>query len=75
MDLIAGNRYTVRVKPGSKKNEMKIEGETILIWVTAQAVDNKANEAIVKLLKKQYGIKSQVVRGEKSKIKIIEILA
>ncbi len=75
MKFLVGNRYQIQVKPGSKKEELKVEGDKILIWVKAPAIENKANEAVVKLLKKQYGVKSQVIRGEKSKVKILEILA
>lgn len=68
--------YTVKVKPGSKQNSVEISDDKIILRTTARAHDGEANEAVVKILSKHFKVaKGQVkiIRGEKSKIKTIEI--
>lgn len=71
-------QISVRVKPGSKVGPLiKIEDDqTLTVYVHERAVDGKANEAVVKLLAKHFGIaKSRVelIRGATSKVKCFEI--
>lgn len=68
--------YTVKVKPGSKQNSVEISDDKIILRTTARAHDGEANEAVVKILSKHFKVaKGQVkiIRGEKSKIKTVEI--
>ena len=69
--------YNVLVKPGAKKDSVEVNEDNITIRTTARAHDNEANEAVIKLLSKHFRIaKGQVkiMRGEKSKKKIVDIL-
>lgn len=71
--------YTVFVKPGSKKAPLVVVGEQneLTVFVLARAIDGKANQAVIGLLAKHFGVaKSQVkiVRGATSKVKIVQII-
>ncbi|MFN3361407.1 MAG: DUF167 domain-containing protein [Pseudanabaenaceae cyanobacterium] len=67
----------VRVKPNAKQDGL-VEGTdgTLIVSLTAPAVDGKANHALIKLLAKTYGVRQQdvVIRsGLTARHKIIEI--
>jgi uncharacterized protein YggU (UPF0235/DUF167 family) len=65
---------SVRVKPGSRKGplvETGADGE-LTIYVREQAVDGKANEAVVKLLAQHLGVprsRLTLASGATSRIK------
>ncbi len=69
----------VTVKPGAK-NEKIVAGDSdsdLTVYLHARAHDGEANEALVKVLAKYYGVsKSQVtiLRGTKNHHKVVEIL-
>lgn len=71
-------RITVRVKPGSKKGplvDQEVDG-SLVVYVREPAVEGKANDAIVKILAKHFGVprsKMQLVTGHKSRLKRFEI--
>lgn len=71
------NRITVTVKPNSKKIGVEKRSDThYLVRVNKPPVDGKANEAVIDLLADFFQIaksKITIVRGEKSKIKVIEL--
>jgi uncharacterized protein YggU (UPF0235/DUF167 family) len=71
--------HTVRIKPGSKKGPLVEETQdgSLTIFVLERAVDGKANEALVKLLAKHFGVaksKIQITRGHTSHVKQISII-
>lgn len=66
-------RIPVKIKPNSKIDEIVSRGKVWRVNVKAKAVNNKANIALVKLLSKELGKKVRIVKGIKSKLKIIEI--
>lgn len=71
-------RITVRVKPGSKKGPL-IEASddgSITVFLQQRAVDGAANEGLIELLAKHYGVsKSRVTieAGFTSRIKRVEV--
>lgn len=71
-------RYTVKVKPLSKKNEVICNGDgTVLIYVTAPPSNGKANEKVVELLSEYFRKPKRsisILRGLKSRTKTIEVL-
>jgi hypothetical protein len=74
-----GETYSVIVKPGSKKGPLVEENQEglLTIFVLERAVDGKANEAVIKLLAKHFGVaksKIQIARGHTSRTKTIQIL-
>ena len=66
----------VKVIPSAKKNFIKKEGEILKVYLTAPAVDGKANEALVKSIAEHFSVrKSQVniIKGLQYRQKIINI--
>lgn len=74
-----GWHITVRVQPGAKKSEVAGITEGMLrIRLSAPAVDNKANQALIEFIAKKLEIKKNKVRlasGEKSRQKKLFITA
>jgi len=71
-------RYTVHVKPGSKKGPLVEVGddEKLTVFLVERAVDGAANEGLIKLLAAHFGVrKSDVVieAGFTSRIKRIRV--
>ena len=70
-------KLTVKVKPNSRKNEVKrSEDGTLTIFVTDPPIEGRANEKLIELLS-EYLEKPKrcisIVTGFKSKNKIVEI--
>jgi len=68
---------TIRVKPGAKTDlvEPRSDG-TLLVQVKAPPVEGKANEAVVALLAKHFGVKKKAItlkRGASSRDKVFEV--
>jgi uncharacterized protein (TIGR00251 family) len=70
-------RVVVRVKPGSSKGPLvESDDEGLVIYVREKAIDGDANEAVIKLLAKHFGVAKshvRVVRGHTARVKQIEI--
>ena len=70
-------KIPVKVIPSSSKNEItKLADGTYKVKLTTAPVDGKANDALLALLSKQFGVaksKITIVKGERGKKKIIEI--
>ncbi|MEW6096913.1 MAG: DUF167 domain-containing protein [bacterium] len=70
-------QFKIKVIPKSSKNEILNGTDGLLkIKVTALPVKGAANEAVIKLLSKELGLKKtqvSIVNGQKSKIKTIEV--
>ncbi len=72
-------RYLVFVKPGSKRGplvEIDDSGK-LTIFARESAIDGKANEATIKLIAKHFNVPKtsvKIIRGHKSKQKLIEII-
>jgi len=66
----------LKVIPGAKHNCLKEEGDVIKIYLTAPAVDGKANQALVMFLAKHYQVKKrdvEILSGERSRHKRVRI--
>lgn len=68
---------TVRVKPGSSRNEIAGEQDGVLVVrVNAPPVDGKANRAVCKLLAKHFDMppgKVEIVRGHSAREKVVRL--
>ncbi len=67
--------YKIRVVPKAKISKVT-PGDPIKVYTTMVPADGKANESVIKLLAKHFGIaksKIKLVRGETSRDKVIEI--
>jgi uncharacterized protein YggU (UPF0235/DUF167 family) len=71
-------RYSIHAKPGSSKGplvEVQPDG-TLTVFLSVRAVDGAANDALVEVLAKHFGVaKSRVtiLRGHTSRHKIVEV--
>lgn len=70
-------KYSVQVKPGSSKGPLVIvDATTLTVYVRQRAVDGAANQAVIEVLAKHFGVsKTQVhiVRGQTSRSKIVNV--
>jgi len=75
---LADTLLKVRVQPGSSRNELAgLRDGTLVIRVTAQPVDGKANKAACKLLADHCGIPPthvEIVRGESRREKVVRLI-
>lgn len=71
-------RYTVAVKPGSKKGPLVIAAENQLtVYLREKAIDGAANTALIKLLADYFHVPKTCISiksGAHSRLKVIEIL-
>lgn len=76
-----GFRFTVRVKPGSRRDAVggrwdAGHGSALVVAVTARATAGKANDAVCRVLAAAFGVRGRDVRivsGEHARDKQIEI--
>lgn len=69
-------KINIKVIPKAKQNAIKKEEETYKIWTIAPPVEGKANKIVIELLSSYFNIKKsqiKIIRGKKSRDKIIEI--
>jgi uncharacterized protein (TIGR00251 family) len=72
-----GITLKVKVEPrSSRKGILGLFGDSLKVKVHAPPVGGAANEELIEILSKEFGIKKsdiQIVRGNSSKDKIVEI--
>lgn len=69
-------KLAVKVMPGARKNEFKEEAQGIKIYLSAPAVDGKANDALRRFLAEHYKVRLsaiEILKGLKSRHKIVNI--
>ena len=70
-------RISITVKPGSSQEKIvEAAPDELIVYLRAKPHDGEANTALVKLLSKRLGVPKtsiKIVRGAKSRNKIIEI--
>jgi uncharacterized protein len=67
---------SIRVIPKAKQNRVLREEDRLKVYLTAPAIEGRANEALIKALANYLQVRKsevRIVRGEKSRDKIIEI--
>ena len=70
-------KFQVKVIPGAKRNLYKDEEGMIKIYLTAPALEGRANEALIDFLAEHFGVKRstiEIVKGLKSRYKVVNIL-
>jgi len=71
-------KISVRVKPNARKEEIKkLNDNAFILSVKEPAKEDKANQAIIKLLSEYFGVPKSsisIIKGQTSKNKIIQIL-
>ena len=69
-------RVAVRVKPGAKQEKVVSADGVLIVYCHARAHDGEANRAVIELVAKHVGVaksRVQIVRGTKSREKVLEI--
>lgn len=69
-------RITVKVKPNSPKQEIKIENGTYIVKLTSPPLDGRANRELIEILSEYFNIpKSHIslISGHKGRVKILDI--
>lgn len=69
--------YVIKVIPNARKNSVTEEADRLKVHVNAPAVDGKANEAVIDILAKHFGVRKSAVRilkGQLSREKLVEIV-
>ncbi len=69
-------KLEIKVIAGAKKDMIKVDASPLRVYLTAPAVDGKANKALVDFLSEYYKITKNninIVRGLKSRHKTIMI--
>jgi len=74
MEFKKNEIYSVRVKLNSSKSEIITEEDKIIIYLHSMPIDNKANQELIKLFRKQLKLKIEILKGLKSRNKTIKIL-
>jgi hypothetical protein len=69
-------KQKIKVIPNAKEN--KVVGESILkVYLKAPPIEGKANKELIKILAKYFSVKKtniRIVKGNKSKEKLVEII-
>ena len=69
-------RIVVRVVPRAKENKVVEEAGRYKVYVTAPAIDGRANRALLELLAEYFGVKKSrihLVQGAKSRDKLFDV--
>ncbi len=68
-------RLNIKVQPNSGRQEIQqsIDGSISKVFLKSQPKDNKANEELVKFLKKHFAKEVKIISGFTSKRKLIEV--
>jgi len=69
-------KLDLKVIPGAKKNFFKKEGDLVKIYLTAPAVEGKANRALIEFLAEHFGVKKaqiSIIKGLQTRRKTINI--
>jgi uncharacterized protein (TIGR00251 family) len=69
-------RYSIRVIPKAKQNKVVVEQDRLKVYLTVPAIEGRANEALIKILAAHFQVRKgeiRIVRGEKSRDKVVEI--
>lgn len=65
----------IRAKPNSSKSEITFdENNKIIVYLKSIPDENKANNELIKLFKKQLKLKVEIISGFKSRNKKLKIL-
>lgn len=67
-------KLKIKLHPNSSREKIeKINGDSLEVWIKEKPIDGKANVALEKFLKKYFNKPVKVVKGLKSKNKVVEI--
>jgi len=71
-------KVDIRVIPGAKRVSVKKKSGRLKVYLTARAIEGKANKALIKILADYFKVAKfqvEIIKGLKSKDKTISILS
>ncbi len=74
--LSAMAKLNIKVIPNAKRDRLVEEPGRLKVYLTARAVEGKANAALIDLLAEHFGVKKSgisIIRGLTSREKVVEI--
>ncbi len=66
-------KINIKVKPNSKKQEIKKIEQDYVISLKSKPENNKANVELIKLLNKKFGGSFSIIKGFKGRNKVVEV--
>jgi hypothetical protein len=69
-------KMNIKVIPNAKQNKLVEEPGRFKVYLTAPAVEGKANQALIEFLAGHFNVKKSrisIVRGGKSREKVVEV--
>ena len=69
-------RLKIKVIPNAKQNKLVDEKGSYKVYLTAPAIEGKANKALIGFLAESFHVKKKqivILQGEKSRNKIVEM--
>ena len=73
---VSRTRIAVRAHPGAARERVAWTDGVLHVWVTAPAVDGRANLALVRAIARGLGVRRSevaLVAGERSRDKVVEV--
>jgi len=71
---IIDGKLKIRVMPKSGREEIKEENGRLKVYLKEMAEDGKANLALVRFFKKEFGVAVEIQRGFTSREKVLRVL-
>lgn len=67
-------RIKIKLHPNSSQEKIvKLNDKEYEVWIKEKPVDGKANEKLIKILKKNFKKDIKIISGFSSRIKILEV--
>lgn len=69
-------KVEVKVIPNAKRTAIKTEGSLLKVYLTAPALEGRANELLLEVLAEHWGVKKRslsIIKGLHSRLKTINI--
>ncbi len=74
-ELINKGLLKVKIYPASDRLSVKsIKDGVLEIYLKSPPLEGKANEELLKFLKREFGLRARIKRGQMSREKVMEIL-
>lgn len=71
---IKDNLIRIKVIPNSSRTHLIIEDNKVKVYLKSVPDKNKANQELIKYLKKEYGLKAEIKSGLRSRDKVLKII-
>ncbi|MCD6094267.1 MAG: DUF167 domain-containing protein [Candidatus Omnitrophica bacterium] len=71
------NVIPVKVTPNARRNEIKKEEKGLKVYLTAPAIEGKANKLLIQILARHFNCRKselRIIKGEKTRNKLIQKL-